>query len=86
MALNNLHMTRTAASVHPGKKRRRGVRQIEPYLYLLPIFVVFGIFLYYPMIRTIHMSLSIVNSMGEVVGFAGLENFVELLTAPFGPA
>lgn len=80
MALNNFRMTRTAASVHPGKKRRRGVRQIEPYLYLLPIFVVFGIFLYYPMIRTIHMSLSIVNSMGEVVGFAGLENFVELLT------
>ncbi len=56
--------------------RDRGLlRRIEPYLYLLPIFAVFGAFFYYPFLRTIHMSLSVVNAMGETVRFAGLDNF-----------
>jgi sn-glycerol 3-phosphate transport system permease protein len=55
------------------------IRKIEPFLYLAPIFIIFGIFFYYPMVRTIVMSLSIVNSMGVIVDFAGLENFIELV-------
>jgi sn-glycerol 3-phosphate transport system permease protein len=55
------------------------IGKIEPFLYLAPIFIIFGVFFYYPMVRTIVMSLSIVNSMGIIVDFAGLENFIELL-------
>jgi sn-glycerol 3-phosphate transport system permease protein len=54
--------------------------KVEPFLYLVPIFIIFGIFLYYPMIRTVHMSLSIVNSVGKIVAFSGLDNYIELLT------
>ena len=57
----------------------RRFAKIEPFLYLLPIFLVFGTFLYYPLIRTIYMSLSVVNSMGEVVSFAGLDNYISLI-------
>jgi sn-glycerol 3-phosphate transport system permease protein len=62
------------------KKRIPILNRLEPFFYLAPIFIVFGIFLYYPAVRTIYMSLSIVNSMGVVVDFAGLENYIELLT------
>ena len=80
MAKTALEGASVPASVGTASKKRRAFSRIEPFLYLLPIFTVFGIFLYYPMIRTIRMSLSIVNSMGEIVGFAGLDNFVELLS------
>lgn len=54
---------------------------IEPYLYLLPVMIIFGMFVYFPFIRTVVMSFSIVNSMGEIVRFAGLRNFKQLLTS-----
>lgn len=56
-------------------------QKAEPYLYLLPVLAVFGMFVYYPFVRTVVMSLSIVNSMGEVVRFAGLRNFQQLLSS-----
>jgi sn-glycerol 3-phosphate transport system permease protein len=69
-------------SAAPVRRRKKilFLEGIEPFLYLIPLFAVFGIFLYYPMVRTILMSLSIVNSMGVIVDFAGLENYIELIT------
>ena len=65
------------------KKRYRGqiLQRLEPYTYLLPVSVIFGIFIYYPLVRTIRMSVSVVNSMGRVVSFCGLKNFVNLFSA-----
>lgn len=63
------------------KKKKNGLLQkIEPFLYMAPLFLIFSVFLYFPMVRTIIMSMSIVNSMGTIVAFAGLENYIELLT------
>ncbi len=47
----------------------------KPYLFILPM-VVFAIwFVYYPFLKTILDSFSIVNFKGEISGFAGLENY-----------
>ena len=54
------------------------VKKIEPYLYLLPVFVLFGMFVFYPLVRTVVMSVSSVNTMGEIVKFAGIKNFQRL--------
>ncbi|HIS25614.1 MAG TPA: sugar ABC transporter permease [Candidatus Pullilachnospira intestinigallinarum] len=56
------------------------IKALEPYLYLLPVLLLFGIFTFYPLIRTIVMSLSAVNSMGIVVKFTGLSNFANLFS------
>ncbi len=53
-------------------------RRIEPYLYLVPVLVLFGIFTFYPLVRTAAMSFSAVNSMGEIVRFTGIKNFQNL--------
>lgn len=58
------------------KKRR----SIEPYIYLLPVFVLFLVFTFYPLLRTIVMSFSAVNSMGELVGLNGLINYKNLFS------
>lgn len=51
---------------------------MEPYLYLLPVFILFGMFVFYPLVRTVVMSFSSVNTMGEIVKFAGIKNFQRL--------
>jgi sn-glycerol 3-phosphate transport system permease protein len=78
-------MSDTAIQMHPlntakKKKKKNFMQRVEPFLYLAPLFLIFSVFLYFPMVRTIVMSLSIVNSMGTIVSFAGLENYIELLT------
>lgn len=55
--------------------------RIEPYLYLFPVLIMFGAFVYYPFIRTFTMSVSIVNAMGEIKKFAGLRNYSQLFSS-----
>lgn len=62
------------------RKKKPLFTRVEPYLYLLPVMCVFWLFVYWPFIRTFVLSLSIVNSMGEVVRFAGFRNYISLLT------
>lgn len=55
---------------------------IEPYLWLLPSIVLFGLFTFYPFIKTAYMSLFIVNSMGIKKQFVGLENYFYIFADP----
>lgn len=55
--------------------------KIVPYLYLLPSFILFGVFVYYPFLKTIYLSFSLTNRKGQAVEFVGLENYIELVTS-----
>lgn len=57
-------------------------KRIEPYLYLLPALLIFGLFVYFPFFKTIYMSFQLTNFAGKAVAFAGIENYKELLTSP----
>ena len=62
-------------------------RKLKPYLFLLPMLLFAIGFYYYPAIRTFLYSISRVNSRGEIIGYAGLENFQRLFDRPvFGIA
>ena len=63
------------------KSKKTFFERIEPYLYLLPVLAVFGAFVYYTFVRTFTMSVSIVNSMGEIKRFAGLRNYAQLFSS-----
>jgi cellobiose transport system permease protein len=71
----------------PEPKRRptsRSIRlarwdiKLSPYLYVLPFFVLFGIFGFYPMLRTGWMSLHDWDLIGEHT-FIGFDNYTALL-------
>lgn len=62
-----------------GRPRRLG-RRIEPYLYLIPAFVFLITFTYYPFIKNVVLSFFTVNKYREVREFAGLANYVRVLT------
>lgn len=64
------------------RKKKTFVKQIEPLLYLLPAFLFFISFTYYPFIKTIFSSFFRVDSMGHIKNFVGLENFINVLTNP----
>ena len=57
-------------------------RKLEPYFYLIPAFIIFGLFVFYPFVKTIVMSMSTTNIRGQIKEFVGLENFKEILTSP----
>ena len=56
-------------------------RDVSPYLYIIPSLVIFTIFVFYPFIRTIYLSLQLTDSTGNVVKFYGLKNYVKTFTS-----
>ncbi|WP_156942517.1 carbohydrate ABC transporter permease [Alkalihalobacterium bogoriense] len=48
-------------------------------LYLLPSILLFSIFLFYPMIKTVYLSFFLTDSKGTAALFVGLENYIYLL-------
>lgn len=56
------------------------IKRIEPYIYLLPALVYFGIFSFYPFIKTIFLTFFTVDANGAVKSFAGISNYVDVLT------
>lgn len=64
------------------KNRSELKRKLEPYFYLIPAFSIFVLFVFYPFVKTIVMSMSTTNIRGQIKEFVGLENFKEILTSP----
>lgn len=49
------------------------------YCYLIPSMLVFAVFLFYPFIKTIYLSLFKTDKMGQAKVFVGIGNYAELL-------
>ena len=62
------------------RKDKKFLKTMEPYLWLLPAFILFGAFTFYPFIETIFKSFFIVDSFGNVNRFVGLENYMYILS------
>ncbi len=76
-----LEVREATPAVAAPRPRRRRRRDWAAYLYLLPAFVVFGLFLLYPVLQSAWFSLFHYN--GLTVGtWAGLSNYREILSQP----
>lgn len=64
------------------KSKKKGNGLLEPILYLLPAIISFGLFTYYPFVKTAMNSLFMVDSMGTRKAFVGLENYIRILKSP----
>lgn len=58
------------------------LKNLTPYLYLLPCFILFFAFKFYPLLKTILLSFQYTDSMSEPAGFAGWSNYWEILNSP----
>lgn len=55
--------------------------KFEPYIFLAPTLIFLSIFIYYPFIKTLLMSLSLTNAKGRFQEFVGIQNYIETLTS-----
>jgi raffinose/stachyose/melibiose transport system permease protein len=59
---------------------RRVQDHLAIFLFLLPAFVIFFLFIIYPIIRAVYFSMFNWNGMGPATIFVGLDNFKQILT------
>ncbi|HSK69962.1 MAG TPA: sugar ABC transporter permease [Candidatus Limnocylindria bacterium] len=71
-----------------GRRARRKTlyETVEPFLFLLPAFTVFAVFLFYPFFRTIYLSTFLTNNYGLPKIFYGLENYRSILAGRYSAA
>lgn len=60
---------------------KKGIlKRVEPYLYLIPAGFFLALFVYYPFVKNGWLSLNIVDQFRNVKSFAGMKNYVRVLT------
>ena len=64
------------------KKKGLTFHDITPYFYIIPSLVLFILFVFYPFVKTIILSLSTADLSGNITGFAGIANYQAALTDP----
>ncbi len=64
------------------KKQQRYRNMLKGLLFLSPSLILFGIFLFYPMIRTIYLSFFLTNQAGATTVFVGIQNYLDIFTSP----
>ncbi len=84
--MSNTTYTKSISSSTPvprSSKRWRTIRAtIEGLLYLLPTFLILGIFTFLPIITSFRLSLNRIAPFGNQRRFVGLENYTRLLGDP----
>ncbi len=65
---------------HKGNSGKKFISCIEPYLWLLPAFILFTVFTFYPFVETVFKSFFIVDPMGNTGKFVGIQNYSYILT------
>lgn len=63
-----------------GDRPRAGRRNLAAYVYLAPAILLVGLFAGYPLLRSVWFAFNEVNPFQGIVGFVGLDNFVDVVT------
>ncbi|UDK97443.1 sugar ABC transporter permease [Lysinibacillus sphaericus] len=64
------------------KKKIRMNNFYKGMLFLLPSIILFSVFLFYPLFRTIYLSFFLTKASGDTTIFVGLENYVNMFASP----
>jgi len=84
-AVTSASSNETAPPTYPAERKRWISRMKEPataYLFLAPSIGLFGLFLLYPLVRSIYLSLFLTDPRGQIAAYVGLDNFRQLLASP----
>lgn len=64
------------------QSKRAGMSWLTPYLYLIPVIAMLGIFVYVPVVTNLGYSLLDFSAFSPTKEFVGLQNFATLFTDP----
>jgi len=65
----------------PAAKWRKSKEAILGYSFLAPSLLLFGMFLFYPLVQSVYLSFHITDPRGRVAAYVGLDNFTTLLAS-----
>ena len=63
------------------KKQQRKMNLVKGLIFLSPSIILFSIFIFYPMIRTVYLSFFLTNQAGATTAFVGLQNYIDIFTS-----
>ncbi|WP_017470857.1 carbohydrate ABC transporter permease [Amphibacillus jilinensis] len=63
-------------------KKQKRIKMFKGFTFLAPSVLLFSLFLFYPLGRTIYLSLFLTNSSGMPTVFVGLENYQNIFSSP----
>jgi len=72
---------KTRSIVRYPRQTRRWNESILAVIFLAPSILLFGIFLFYPLIKSVYLSLHSTTPRGDVAKFVGFKNFTNLFTS-----
>lgn len=61
------------------KRKKKWIKILEPYLWLMPAMILFAVFTFYPFLETIYKSFFIVDALGNLKRFVQFENYTYIL-------
>ncbi|RLL45089.1 sugar ABC transporter permease [Oceanobacillus piezotolerans] len=64
------------------RKKQKIKSFIKGILFLSPSILLFSVFLFYPMLRTIYLSFFLTDASGSTTVFVGWQNYINLFTSP----
>lgn len=64
------------------RKRQRFQSFFKGLLFLLPSILLFSVFLFYPLAKTIYLSFYLTDASGATTVYVGLENYKQIFTSP----
>ena len=62
-------------------RTNRVLERVLAFTFLAPSLVLFSIFLFYPLIKSVYLSMYLTDPRGRVAQYVGLRNFTDLLTS-----
>ena len=62
------------------KSNKSFFRTVEPYLYLIPVMILFIQFVVWPFVKTIQLSFARTTPLGQVAQYVGLDNYTNIFT------
>lgn len=71
-----------ATATHRGANVRALKNWLIAMLFLSPSLLIFILFVFIPLLKTIQLSLYFTNPIGQMAGFAGLENYQRIFSEP----
>ncbi|WP_426451463.1 carbohydrate ABC transporter permease [Paenibacillus sp. S-38] len=75
---------RPSAAARTGRRTLRSSvlqEHLLAYGFLAPSLLLFAVFLFYPLLKSVYLSLHLTDPRGRIAAYAGLDNFTELFTS-----
>src|SRR5690606_33087099 len=70
------------AQIEKARRKKRISSLFKGIVFLLPSIVLFGVFLFYPLFKTLYLSFFLTDAKGATTVFVGLENYLYMFSDP----